>query len=324
MYNAREGKISPALKEMMFAAGYDPLFTDEYYLGFVLGPMFNAPGRLYDDGGQIVLEYLKNPTVQGAEALNNINKERKELVKEQMALVEEYVEKNNLQNKYPLWVTKEHLHEGIVGILAGHLSEKYHRPAFVVTENEAAGCLKGSARSDGEFHIFNFLKEHEDNVVGFGGHCGAAGLRVTMEQFEKFQEMAEERDMEEFHIEPDITIMPAEIKKCFEEMEEMRPFGEGNPMPVFKVPVDLTKMQSQLIGADKRHLSINANGIKMLHFGHVDAKLRNPECFDAVGTIEQNVFMGKASIQFKVQEVVDREEPGAEEDSEYEYEELDF
>lgn len=322
MYNARVGKICPALKEMMFAAGYDPQFTDEYYLGFILGPMFNAPGRLYDDGGQIVLNYLKNPTREGAQELYDINSERKALVKEQMEKVEEYIEKKNLSEMYPLWVTVDGLHEGIVGILAGHLAEKYHRPAFVVTENEKAGCLKGSARSDGEFHIFNYLKEHEEDVTGFGGHAGAAGLRVTMEQFLKLQSLAEIRKNEEYHLPYDLTISPAEIVKVYQEMEEFRPFGEGNPMPVFKIPINLKEngVSSRYIGANGNHLSIEAYGAKMLHFGHADSVLKNPECFDMVGTIEQNIYMGKSSIQFLAAEVSDR----AETLPDVEFEELDF
>ena len=304
----RAKKFDKAIGYLFEITGTIPEFVNEETFGFVLGPIFNASGRMHDDGAMQVVEYLKDPTKEAAARLVEINEERKRLTSEQEKLVEEYIAENHLEHQYPMWLNVPGLHEGIIGIIAGHLKDKYKRPVFLATYNEHKQCLKGSGRSYGDFHMYHYMKGMKENFLGFGGHAGASGFSLTEEQFEQCVATTTEKDTSGETIHCDAEIKAYEIPETYKEQLEFAPYGEGNPKPVFRIEVDTQKMNAKMMGAAKNHLRIDGRDYRMLHWNHDKAILKDRTRFSMVGVIEQNVFQGQANIQFKASEVIDLDE----------------
>jgi len=312
MLDMRKGDMPKAFRYILDAYDVNYQFADEKTFGFTLGPTVNALGRMMDNGIADVLEYFKNPTKEGAEYLVSVNEERKNLVKDTLERVEEHIKKHQLQDDYPMWINMDNIHEGIVGIVAGNLATSYNRPCIMTTYNEEKGCLKGSARSHDEkkFDIYHYLYSMKDKFISMGGHPGAAGLSLTEEDYEYCSSQIEKRLKGTEHIEADLDIFLGEIPAVFTEMDGLRPFGEGNPEPVFKAGnIDTKRYPVKFIGSTKDHLSIRGGSFNVIGFSMrtVYEKLQNKEKFNAVGTIGVNVWNGVATPQFMIQEITDAE-----------------
>lgn len=136
----------------------------------------------------------------------------------------------------------ENVNEGVVGIVAGRLSEKYKVPAIVLT-NAEEGLMKGSARSYGDINIKEAMDAAKDHIVQYGGHSGAGGLTVDPDQLgELYDKMSENiRNQSVSEVESQSTIyydldLPIEkLDETIEQLLQYAPFGEGNEPIVFKI-----------------------------------------------------------------------------------------
>lgn len=310
----REEEAPEALTKLLEAMGQDPKFCNEEHFGFYLGPAFNAPGRICENrGAEKVLRYLSKPTEERRLELVEINNRRKELRDEQYEMVKEELIRSGHVNDCPIWIAMPELGEGIVGILAGKLTEEFKKPAIVLTNVENnPGMLKGSARNYGNFDIFAYLSSMPELFAKMGGHPGAAGLSMTQENFE----IARTHQIPESSIQADeaaqglkMAIRNWEIPGINDVLKKFRPFGQGNVTPQFEVEIDLNenKDEATLIGKEHNHLLIQdrARRYKLTHFNHVPNELDNPEHFGMRGTISGSAFMGKETPSFNANEVYD-------------------
>lgn len=309
----RNKKAPESLKMLLSAMGQDPNFCNEDHFGFYLGPAFNAPGRLYDRGAIEVLKYLYHPTKEGCEALVETNNKRKAIRDEEFAIVKNYIDTNGLADTCPLWIAYPGLHEGIVGILAGRITEEYKRPAIVLTDVEdKPGMYKGSARSYGDFNIFEYLSSMPELFDRMGGHKGAAGLSMTLDNFEIARKKQVTLDVIE-EIAGSSKPMPIakwEIPGINYSLSKFRPFGNGNAVPKFEVEIDTQKDQARFIGENKNHLLVqDKNGKwKLTHFNHVPNELSNAQHFGMVGTISGSAFAGVETPSFNAEQAFDLED----------------
>lgn len=292
--NIRKRKCPPQIITLLSALNKDYRYCNEDTIGYYLGPAINAPGRLYDNGGSIVLKYLFSPTATGAMELVNINNNRKELRDEQYAYIKSIIEENNLENKCPIWIEAKGLHEGIVGILAGRVVEDYGVPAIILTEQEN-GLLKGSARSIDGIHILDLLNNCGANFIKLGGHAGAAGMTISKSEFDIAKEYQTEK-IEDGKIQKrEIQIELFEIPEICEELKKMEPFGEKNPTPNFYTYIDINSDNAKMLGAGNEHLIVtdSEGEWKATHFYHSPNNLENKEKFYLVGTISYEGFNNK-------------------------------
>jgi len=306
----KENKAPKALTMLLNSMNQDATFCNEDSFGFYLGPAFNAPGRLQDNGAANVLRYLYNPTQEGAEHIIQINERRKQLAEEETALVNQIIINNHQENECPLWVYAPNLHEGIVGIIAGRIAEQYQRPAIIVTDIEQQpGMVKGSGRSYGTFNLFEYLSNLPDDIfTKMGGHKGAAGLSLSLDKFEKAKTYQIPLSQIENEIDNTLISMDInswEIPGIYNILNKFRPFGQGNSTPEFKLEVDSETDKFTYIGNNKNHLAINADRYKIMHFNHIPNELSNPEHFGMKGHIGGNVFRGIETPQFIADEVYD-------------------
>lgn len=211
---------------------------NEMDLGFKLIPMLNATGRIAH--ASIAVELVTSTDFYTAskyiQKIKEINEYRKELTNSSLQRIMNAVEEQ--KNNSAIIIKEKNLHEGIIGILAGKIAEKYNKPTYVFSWNKEKQVWKGSARTSGKIHLYNLTSHAKDFIAGFGGHAGAVGLSVKNKDFDLFVEKIIEKSNEIdfdmfFDDEMDIKI-PLEIIDNMEIvniLEKYRPYGEKFQMP---------------------------------------------------------------------------------------------
>ena len=264
----------PGLKELMRAAGVKTLKSEA--IGFQIGPRLNAAGRLKT--ADLSLELLL--TTQASEAakltakLEELNQKRR---LEQTAALKEIKAKPATKN--PVIVEAGNWHEGVLGIIAGHLVEDYHKPAFVLTKLEN-DLYKGSGRSFGDFDLSKALDYAKDIIIGGGGHAGAAGVKLAADQLEPFTNKLVEyykslhlTDQEKyFNTAADLTLQDFQdlSLELLSDIAKLEPFGEGNPEPIFKIE-QARILHATRMGGEGQHLRLdiedkNGRTLKLVAF----------------------------------------------------------
>lgn len=211
-----------------------------YHLGFVLGPRINAGGRVGESflGARLLSTENPEEALKISQKLDIYNEERRFL--ETDALEQALVQ---VDPKTPfIVVDRDGWHEGVIGIVAGRLKEKYHKPTAVITWNED-GVGKASARSIPGFDFGQFVHKahHLGYLLGGGGHAMAAGFSLTKEHLPKFKEFLE-KELQK--VAQDVDLSPLILcdgyldlasltPALLEEIDKLSPFGMGNPGPKF-------------------------------------------------------------------------------------------
>ena len=291
-------------------------YIDETSIGFSIGPVINAAGRLFDDGAERVFKVLTGSeryAELNANELVEINESRKLIVEAGLETCTQIISNDCLYGENPLviYTTKEDgesFHEGIVGILAGKLAEKYEVPTFVLCETED-GILKGSARSDGTVDLKALLDSVAEHIYKYGGHAGAAGLSVKKEKISDFIDALHTKIAEfpcsadnEDALYYDLEIAASDVLQVIEELRKFAPFGEGNPQIVFKIGTSRTTARGgkfyQFLGKDMKTLKLFFNGFDAIGFGMADiyTAIGSPMALEMVGTLAKKTFGEYAPI----------------------------
>ncbi len=225
-----------ALKEVSGLKVGSRIGTEE--IAFILAPRINAAGRMGD--GHEGVELLLSSDIDGArklaKRLEQYNKERK---REEDRIFKRAVElARDKLNKPGLVLFGEDWHEGVIGIVASKICEKYYRPTFLLTGNN--GYLKGSGRSIPEINLYSLIKRCAKSLEKYGGHPQAGGISLKKANLEQFEEMFI-KSIEDVTDKLPIPTLSIEASLSFKdidytllkELEMLEPFGPGNPEPVF-------------------------------------------------------------------------------------------
>jgi len=235
----------PGLQALMRAAHVDPATVDSTAVAFRLAPRINAAGRLGrpDLALELLLTTDRDEADRLAAQLEDLNRERQgveeRILREATKLVEGWPEARRARRGYVLW--HEEWHEGVIGIVASRLVERFHRPVVLVAPS--AHGWKGSGRSIGEFDLHAGLAACAGHLEGFGGHRAAAGLTISEERLDAFAEaFAAEADasLADVDLRP-LTVVDAIVPagslslELAQELDRLAPFGLGNPEPTLLV-----------------------------------------------------------------------------------------
>lgn len=193
----RKGKMCCGIKALFQVSRRDYSRARTYDLGFFIAPRINAAGRIddMDIGIRCLLSDDDEEAFALSEQLNRLNQERRSIEKNMIdtALVMPEIQLSD--EKYTISVLGENWHEGVIGIVAGRLREKFYRPTIVFARSEN-GQLKGSGRSIEQLNLRDAIdlvhKLRPDLIVRFGGHAMAAGLTLHQDAFTDFQQTFEE------------------------------------------------------------------------------------------------------------------------------------
>jgi len=290
---------------------------NEWNISWQLAPRLNVAGRL--DHANTSYELLV--TTDQAEAsrlakrLNDQNIKRQEETQRLMEYGQAYVEANLTDDKL-LIVTSPNLadesaeawHEGIIGLVAGRLCERYAKPTFVITLSE--GKIKGSGRSIEGYNILSVLERTKDHLERFGGHKAACGFTVRDKNSLKIfsdearslvrQELKDEALMPSLKIDAQLELVDID-EELVETLSRFAPFGQGNKEPIF-ASFDLIIRDKQTMGADSQHVKFKFNNFWAIAFGEA-LKWQDLVIGDKVDlayTLEYNDFNGFRKIQMRL------------------------
>ena len=282
-------------------------------IGFGLGPRINAAGRL--GSAMTAYELLAAPTLQDAKPcaaqLQNLNLERQRLTRQaQAAISEQVAEADDISL---IFAGHERIQPGIVGLVAGRLTEAFYRPAVVLEIGEEES--RASCRSIPEFDITRALDECADLLVKHGGHAMAAGFTVRNQNIDLLRQELQRRAEESLsgrRLAPRLAIdCEAELSEIhmqlLAELEMLEPTGHGNPQATF-LTRDLNVLHCRRVGADGRHLKLRlagANGapIDAIGFGLGEWARQMPDRIDGVYHPEMNEWHGRRSLQLRLLDI---------------------
>ncbi|KMY86725.1 Single-stranded-DNA-specific exonuclease RecJ [Candidatus Paraburkholderia calva] len=280
----RAGRMQPGIATLFRAAGRDARAASGFDLGFALGPRLNAAGRLADMS--LGIECLTTDDIgrawELAQQLDSMNRKRREIEAgmQQQALAElqtiDAGERATLTLFDPGW------HQGVIGIVASRLKEKFHRPSFTFAHADDSGLLcKGSGRSIPGFHLrdaVDLISKREPGLIHkFGGHAMAAGLTISTADIPRFTAAFEAvgrqwltADVLSRTIETDGELEDAYFTPQFVELLDAAVWGQGFPAPTFSGEFEVA---SQALVKDK-HLKLSLlrgrQRYNAIWFNHVD------------------------------------------------------
>lgn len=242
LLNSNEGNLG--LRKLVEVAGFTGK-VDSFAIGFGIGPRINAVGRLGDANAVLELFLTDEETraEKMAQILDKLNDSRRSLVDDNMHVAETLLPSQwNPDTDRIIVVASPDFHQGVIGIVAGKLLEKYQRPTIVIAIEEDKGMGKASCRSFGPVHLHQTLSKVSHLLLKFGGHAAAAGFSIEINKIDEFRRAINDAVT---HIPMDEFAIPVEIDAVLDleevddylvaQMELLTPYGEGNPMPLFAV-----------------------------------------------------------------------------------------
>ena len=298
------------LAQLMEEAGLGDKPVTSVSIGYTLAPRINAAGRMgqADLAAELLLTRDPGRAAALAQELCALNRERQTI---ECEIFQECVQRLERRPQSGIiLLADEHWHQGVVGIVASRLTEKYSCPAFMVCLDQGIG--KGSCRSWGGVNLFHLLTQCQDLLEGFGGHAMAAGFTVREENIPALERrlrqlVLEERAGEELPslLEIDAAVLPQELTvEAVEALDALEPCGAGNPRPVL-VLTGAHVISATQVGLG-RHLKLRLEGLGVpldaIFFSVDGSELGlTPGCRVDVAFYPQiNDFRGVRSVQLQV------------------------
>jgi single-stranded-DNA-specific exonuclease len=286
-------------------------------IGFTIGPRLNAAGRLDSAMNAYQLLTAKDSTQadQLASELDLQNRERQQLTATTVNDAHQEILTDKGQS--PIYVIAQPgFNSGVVGLAASRLMDEFYRPILVAARDDEKGITKGSARSIPEFHITKALDQCADLLVRYGGHAVAAGFTLDTKNLPEFRERlfqiaGQQLDLES--LQPTLAI-DAEVNlrgvkpELVEQLMELSPFGQGNPMPVL-VTRGLTVTEARAVGQEGKHLKLTLNDGKhpwdSIAFGRGDWANQLPygKRIDIAYNLEYNYWNGQRTTQLNIKDI---------------------
>ena len=311
----RAGRAQAGVSALFAAAARDPRRATSYDLGFVAGPRLNAAGRLADMsvGIQCLLADTAAAALPLATLLDRFNRERREIeagMQEEALVALESTTDGTDAFTVCLWDAR--WHQGVVGIVASRLKDRFHRPTIVFARG-ATGELKGSGRSIGGFHLRDALdvvaKRAPRLIARFGGHAHAAGLSIAEADFPRFAAAFEDVARELLTpaalarvCESDGELGDGELTLALAESLRGIPWGQGFPAPAFDARFDVA--DQRIVGRKHTRLALvpcasrSRQPLAAMLFNHAEPL---PPAIHAVFRPDVNEWNGSASLQLVIE-----------------------
>jgi single-stranded-DNA-specific exonuclease len=306
----REGRMQPGVRALFAVAGRDPRQASTFDLGFALGPRLNAAGRLADMalGIECLITDDAGRAMNISTELDSLNRERRGIEAGMQAGAEAFIETIDAASRASLTLFDPDWHQGVVGILAGRVKERLHRPTFAFARGDE-DQVKGSGRSIPGLHLRDALdlvaKRSPDLLLRFGGHAAAAGVTLLEERLAEFEALFEQVAGE--------LLGPAELARTLEtdgaleggylslasaQLLRQEIWGQAFPAPLF---ADEFEVAGQKLLKDK-HLKLalrkgNAR-LEAIRFNHPEPA---PARIRAAFRIDANEYMGVENLQLVIE-----------------------
>lgn len=287
-------------------------------IGFILAPRINAAGRMGQVNLAVDLLECRDPARAGelAKALCALNRERQSVEQTIFVDAERQIEQLPPGQRHALVLSSEDWNQGVVGIVASRLTEKYGCPSFLIQFRDGVG--KGSCRTCGGFNLFNALESCGDLLEGFGGHALAAGFTIRKENLQAFRErvngcvkrtLGAEPCGASLHIDAVLTNSGEATLEQVDALDRLAPYGTGNPRPVFAL-MGAVAESVQSVGQG-RHMKFRlVRGRGATRFDGIFFSATEEECgirenmrVDAAFYLQPNTFRGVTSLQLQILDI---------------------
>jgi len=311
-------KNNLGLKTLIEVCNIEKTIT-AHELGYALGPRINAGGRVGKSthGANLLLNQIPKNAFKLAADLNTYNEERKILETE---LLKKILNTDYKNSEDPVIILYgENWHEGIIGIIASRVKDKFNKPTIIISVNDSTG--KGSGRSIHGFDLGSVIIGAVQCGLLFkgGGHKMAAGFTIDINKIKEFKEFVFRKfrsvniNMEEKkNYYYDAEIAPSAVNlEFFEKINLLAPFGSGNPEPRFIIK-DLKPVNSKIVA--EKHIKIvligsDSTTLKAISFNSVETQLgyhllkKNIKPFNIAGKLSLNEWRGQRNVEFIIDDI---------------------
>jgi len=306
----RAGQACAGILALYQITGRDPQRASTWDLGFMLGPRLNAAGRLDDMSLGIALLTTDDAdrALELARTLDELNRTRREIEAGMQENALQQLDLVTVDDRFALSLYEPSWHQGVIGILASRLKEKFHRPVLVFAHS-TEGELKGSGRSIPGFHLRDALdlvaKRHPDLLKKFGGHAMAAGVSIALDDLARFEAAFEQVAQEWLtpallarSIETDGGLPASEADLDTAQALARQVWGQGFPEPQFLDQFQVA--QQRIVGEKHTKLSLVREGrqFEAMLFFRAESL---PNAIQAVYRLDVNEFKGVRSVQLILQ-----------------------
>ena len=286
-------------------------------LGYLIGPILNAGGRLGKSQYATELLSSNNDLVVNdrSKSLIKLNDKRKEI--ENLILEEIDFKKIEKENKDVIIYYNPNINEGLIGIIAARLKDYFNKPSFVITASNE--LLKGSARSIYNYNIGRVIKNSLDKniIIKGGGHNMAAGFTLDKVNLKDFENYILEDFLKSNILHDNIFSYESEVSSLalnqdfYEDLKKLEPFGTGNPVPTFMLR-DLRIIKPTVL--NNKHISVILKSktgllIKSISFNSINTKIGEhlinyKDTLNIIGQINENIWNNKKTLQLTIRDLI--------------------
>ncbi|MGX7078832.1 single-stranded-DNA-specific exonuclease RecJ [Gemella parahaemolysans] len=282
---------------------------DEQTIGFYIAPKLNSIGRM--DSAKLGLTFLmaEDPVAAKslAEQIEQYNIQRKQVTEDIVKDVISKIENSNKKKKNIIMVSGEY-HEGVLGIVASNIVEKYQKPVFIMNKKE--GILKGSARSIFDFNIYVAMNKISNLFIAFGGHTLAAGFSFDASNFDKIEEFLD-NEFEEFKKHNElksskkidiVTSLEGISYQFFNSLDVLKPYGMDFEKPSVLIENAMV-LNKAYFGSEKQYLRLTiadeVGNLECISFKDISVfdKVEKNDIIDLLCTLDKNNFNGRSKLQ---------------------------
>lgn len=280
---------------------YETRKFNTYDIGFIIAPIFNAAGRLEDAKRAVELFIERDHRICSTiiSELLSKNSERKEIQEDIFQKAVEKIENEKLYENAVLIVGEEGFHHGVIGIVASKILDRYYKPTIIMEIKKDEGVATASCRSIEGFNIIEAINNFSDLLLKYGGHSGAAGFSIKIENIPEFSkrlnEYAEKTISDIAFVKPIKIDKPLAFYKIsydfLDKISLLEPFGFGNSSPIFSLN-NCQFDNLRLIGKDRKHIMMN-----IIKDGQ---EFKNCVWFNSDDIFEELVSLTNIDIAFKL------------------------
>ncbi|NMG31104.1 single-stranded-DNA-specific exonuclease RecJ [Aromatoleum evansii] len=306
----RADRMQPGIRALFSVAGRDALRASTFDMGFGLGPRLNAAGRLSDMslGIECLVTDDMGRALNIAQELDRLNRERRSIEQDMQEGALLRLAEFDPGNCATVSLFEPDWHQGVIGIVAGRIKERLHRPVIAFARGDE-GQLKGSGRSIQNLHLRDALdlvsKQYPDLILRFGGHSMAAGLTIRETDYDRFQRVFEETVQS--------LVAPANLTRTLDtdgpletgymsleaaRLIEQDIWGQGFPAPLFD---DVFRVDNQRLLKDKHlKLQLSKNNVRFdgIRFNFAEGA---PQQIRAAFRLAPNEYNGVTSLQLMLE-----------------------
>ncbi len=299
----------PGLKALIEVSRLKAKKMTAGFVSFILGPRINASGRM--DTAETALNLLMSKTDEEAgelaRTIETHNRQRQKIEEKIMEEAHDLIDREiNFKEHKIIVIAKEDWHQGVLGIVASKIADKFYRPTIVISKT--ADLCKGSGRSIKNFHLLEALMECKDFLKTFGGHSHAVGLIITNNNIEDFRNKINRFAKEKLVLEDLLPSLEIDMELSLSEINEeivaglgvLEPFGTGNPEPLFYTRNLKVRGEPQVLSRDTLKFWVTDGNVTShaIGFGMAGFKdsLTGADTFDLVYTPRIDNWQGEASV----------------------------